>query len=423
MLFENDNLNDLFKKAARDYPLKTDNSNWEQVNAKLNKPFLTNAVAKNKALKYAMVMLVLVLALSSLVMYKFTSVSSPAYHVKEKDVATENKPTIKDNTSMHINQKSLTKTVIAANLTSHNNKRSGTTPGVFQPVNSNNNSTDLLPAVIITNGNEHKYSITALVDKRAPSYSLITVASKSDSFNAGNTNDRYQEKVLNEIIPAVKQDVVAAESISKTPKRLERSNSFYKIYGSLYAGPEFSMVKLQQINKPGYKIGVSIGFRLNHRFNIELGLQREHINFYSAGKYLDTSMLKIKSNVDVENVNARSKLTSVPLAIRYNFHSKSQGHFFVTAGINAVIITHSEQYQYSVSKDGVPADLSKYYNALTPPKYFSGVNASAGYEFQLPKLCSMKVESYYQSPVNNLGVGQLPVTSFGINVGIVKNLK
>lgn len=110
-------------------------------------------------------------------------------------------------------------------------------------------------------------------------------------------------------------------------KQAIRLKPSYKLYGSLYGGPQFSMVKFQQINKPGYKIGISLGYRINNRFSVELGLQRERLNFYSDGKHIDTSMLRLKANTAIENVNASSKITSVPIALKYNFSSKRTGHF------------------------------------------------------------------------------------------------
>ena len=129
-------------------------------------------------------------------------------------------------------------------------------------------------------------------------------------------------------------------------------------------------------------------------------------------------MLRIKGNTSIESVSASSKLTSVPITVRYNFSSKGYGHFFLSTGFNAVIITHSGQYKYSISKDGVEGNLSKNYSAVRSPKYFSGLNVSAGYETKLSNWCNIKVEPYYQAPINDFGVGRLPVSSFGIDIGI-----
>jgi len=429
MLFKDDNLDDLLKKAARDYPLKTDNSDWEQVASELNKPFFKQTGAKNKVIIYAAALLILAIATGSIIVYTLhTEPVIAAAAIKEK---TADKPALNDNTITGLRQQPTATTTIIAN-----NQTGGSNYHALKNSTELTYSSRLLlpvpPALAVSNNYQKEFMLNTMVNKPSPSYTAMLVSPKP-GYSSIHENDLNKENGVDKYIePGYGQDddtyneapeSNTAGSAARLPKRFNQANSFYKIYGTFYIGPEFSTVKFQQVNKPGYKIGVSIGYRLSNRFNIEVGLQREHLNFYSAGKYLDTSMLRIKSNTAVENVNASNKLTSVPVALRYNFLSKSKGHFFVTAGVNALIITHSEQYQYTVSKDGVPADFSKYYSSLTPPKYFSGVNASAGYELQLPKFCSMKIESYYQSPVNNLGVGQLPVTSFGINVGIVKKLK
>src|SRR4051812_9618199 len=73
MLYTNNDLNNLFKKAGKDYPLKTDTSNWDEVAAKLNKSTAESFASKRiKVLKYTMIIL---LAGGSLIFYKFRSAS------------------------------------------------------------------------------------------------------------------------------------------------------------------------------------------------------------------------------------------------------------------------------------------------------------------------------------------------------------
>lgn len=167
-----------------------------------------------------------------------------------------------------------------------------------------------------------------------------------------------------------------------------------------------------------------LGYSINERFDIEIGLQRERINFYSDGKYFDRNALPIKSDDAVlDNVNGRSKITNVPVTLKYNFASKKIGHFYTAAGINVVQITHTEVYDYIVSKNGTERDHSKKYSSVSDPKYLTGIIASAGYEVKVCNWVNMKAEPYYQIPIQSFGLGRLPVTSFGINVGIVKHFK
>ena len=36
---------------------------------------------------------------------------------------------------------------------------------------------------------------------------------------------------------------------------------------------------------------------------------------------------------------------------------------------------------------------------------------------------NLNIEPYYQLPIRSMGIGNLSVTSFGVNIGIVKDLK
>ena len=71
MPYKNDNLEELFQKAAKDYPLKTDNSNWDKVAANLKTPATeTIAIRNNKVLKYDLG-LILVILFTNLIKFNF----------------------------------------------------------------------------------------------------------------------------------------------------------------------------------------------------------------------------------------------------------------------------------------------------------------------------------------------------------------
>src|SRR5258705_13064428 len=60
MQVTDDNFDDLFQRAAEDYPLKTDNGNWDSVDARLNKnAFPQNAKQRRKWLYAALLLLLL----------------------------------------------------------------------------------------------------------------------------------------------------------------------------------------------------------------------------------------------------------------------------------------------------------------------------------------------------------------------------
>ncbi|HEY2726251.1 MAG TPA: hypothetical protein VGI61_03695, partial [Parafilimonas sp.] len=194
-------------------------------------------------------------------------------------------------------------------------------------------------------------------------------------------------------------------------------------YGTFFFAPNFATVKFQHINKPGYLIGIGFGYRINNRISAQIGLQRVQANFYSDAKYVDPSNLKLKPSLTLDDLNGNNKLTEVPVALKYVLF-KNNYHFFGTAGTTVALITHTEKYDYDVIKNnGTPKDVYRTFSALTATKFLSSVNLSAGYETSVSNLFNIKVEPYFQAATKGLGVGNLPVSNFGVNIGIIKNLK
>ena len=55
--------------------------------------------------------------------------------------------------------------------------------------------------------------------------------------------------------------------------------------------------------------------------------------------------------------------------------------------------------------------------------WFSVVNLSLGYTHKLGGNGSIRVEPYLKIPIKNIGVGNMPITSTGLNIGFTKTLR
>jgi hypothetical protein len=191
----------------------------------------------------------------------------------------------------------------------------------------------------------------------------------------------------------------------------------------LFFAPDFSTVKFQHVNKPGYSIGVALGYRINNRLSAEIGLQRLHANFYSDKKYVDTSNLKPKSAAKhLEDLNGNNKITEVPIDIKYNL-LKNNDHLFITAGTTVALLMHAEKYDYNLVRNGSYTDVEREFSAVTGTKFFSSINFSVGYEAAVTNAFNIKVEPYYQAATKGLGIGKLPISNFGVNIGIIRDIK
>lgn len=83
----------------------------------------------------------------------------------------------------------------------------------------------------------------------------------------------------------------------------------------------------------------------------------------------------------------------------------------------------SENYDYEYTQNNQPGGHN-YLNYSNQSKdWFSVVNLSLGYTHKLGASGSLRVESYFKMPVKDVGVGKMPITSTGLNIGFVKKIR
>jgi len=424
MQLSDDNFDGLIQKAAEEYPLRTDNSNWDLISVRLNTNGFHQKPKQNRKWQYA-ALLLLLLGGVLFTIVEYSGKSSTA----NQDAASQKAA----------NQKAA----------DHNNTTKATTN------RANDNKSDVAGAQIskanTVNSNAASAALPGLGTAKADAPAHDNVTYDYNNFLAApKQSNAIQSQASNETrVPQSNQIVVKPEkantsaqntTASNTPvtdgnastKKNEKGSTAIPItlktqpttlYGRFFAGPQLSTVKFQQTDKVGYRIGVAVGYRFNNRLNLELGVQREKKNFFSDGKYFDRSSLRLKESTAIESLHGSSVLTDIPITLRYNFNAKGKGQFFATAGLSAVLITHTERYDYAVTKDGMPDNLSRSYSSAETTKYFSTANMSVGYETPLSRSLKLQVEPYYQVHMQGFGIGDLPLNSFGINIGVVKDFK
>ena len=78
-------------------------------------------------------------------------------------------------------------------------------------------------------------------------------------------------------------------------------------------------------------------------------------------------------------------------------------------------------YTYYYGTSGVSAVHSKTY-INESKNLFSIVNLSLGYTHKMGKIVDLRVEPYMKLPIQGVGVGQLPLLSAGIHIGVTGKL-
>lgn len=416
------NLDALFQKAAEEYPLKTNNKNWDIVSAKLHAAPVTLPNSKNRKWKYS-VLIVLFLAGSFFIVkniQKTADISGKqtALHTKTKKNHSQKNSGISTTPSSEpvVNKTSEQREIVKRNSILANNAIS------FQNKKVSNNATSLI------------------LDKKQIEASQQQINYQSENTNNPNSsldNLNNLNHVNNNPVSINKNNLATADKLPSNTNQLSKPTNEANgksipikfrmqpktFYGMLFFSPDFSTVKFQHVNKPGYSIGVALGYRINTRLSAEIGLQRLHANFYSDRKYVDTSNLKPKAAAKhLEDLNGNNKITEVPIGIKYNL-LKNNDHLFVTAGTTVALLLHAEKYDYNVVRNGSSHDVQKEFSAVTGTKFFSSINFSLGYQAAVTNMFDIKVEPYYQAATKGLGIGKLPISNFGVNIGIIKDIK
>ncbi|HYK44503.1 MAG TPA: hypothetical protein VEV83_05020 [Parafilimonas sp.] len=421
MQFSDDNFDDLVQKAAEEYPLRTDNSNWDVISVRLNTNGFHQKPIQNRKWPYAAVLLLLLGGvLFTIVEYSGNSSTAnqnagvqKAADQKNTTNATTNRPegNKPDVAGVQISKANSVNPSVASEAVP------GTRISKADPSGNGNVAYDFNSFVATPEQQTDAVQSEALTETRVPQSNQSSLKPESANQDVQNSIASTTPVTTNANAATTKNEK-ASTTIPITLKTQPKT-----LYGRFFAGPQLSTVKFQQTDKVGYRIGVAVGYRLNNRFSLELGMQREKKNFFSDGKYFDRSSLRLKESTAIESLHGSSVLTDIPISLRYNLNAKGKGQFFATAGLSGVLITHTERYDYAVTKDGIPDNLSRSYSSAETTKYFSTANMSVGYETPLSKSLKLQVEPYYQVHLQGFGIGDLPLNSFGINLGVVKGFK
>ncbi|MEO8116654.1 MAG: hypothetical protein ABI653_03325 [Bacteroidota bacterium] len=417
---------DLFKNAGDNYPLNTDNANWQEVFGRIKSPQKTPPPvfvksAQNINWRYAWLLLLLLIPAGIWMNNNFKT----NQHVKP-EISKINLPTPKNDLVKPVDP-------VLPQIQNSETDASKNSAGNIDVKESNRNTQQnfISPAIQL---NENEVAILNN-DEQAQQY-LPFIAGKTIAFNnllglhsnKISLKDLHTAKTLNLIEPANKEiDISLAENndainensnAKRTAIKLKTKERFYL---SISAGPSFSSVKTQSIPKAGYSLGMLLGYNVNKNIDIETGVLFVKKYFKADGAEFNKDVVKLPEGTSIISLDGAANITQVPLNVIYNFNSKKSSNFFASANLITNVI-HSESYNYKLTGNENFDVLSRSYRKGSD-KLFSNLSFGVGYTQNLGKDWKMSVEPYYQLPLSGIGLGDLHVQTFGINLKISKTVQ
>lgn len=386
MSYINENIDEFFQNAAEDYPLKTNVADWEAFSQQL--PHIEDKRRNNIFLYRFMAAVIAGFLLLTPALRLNNSI--------EKNFVAKNDLTLNSTTAVikgHHNENLVT-----------DNKESNRQTGISfttieETAETISTESQFIPrlsiidadAVKITDGNFVPNMIDESIDLKQPS-NIIPA-------------DTYNEK--NE----------ATATTTPLQLKLQRPKRFY--LGATLA-PEISSVKHQSVTKPGFTGGFLAGYKVTDKLQVEIGMVLSHKYYYTKGKYAPPNTIR-RGEQPVDNVNAFTSVTEIPLTVQYNFRNNGQSRTFVSAGTVSSLV-HKDQYNFDYTKNGEERTGLRRYNKSSD-NLFTNLQVSAGYETKLGNIGNIRIEPYYRLPLNGIGSANLPVTSAGINFGFTRFIK
>lgn len=427
----NNDMDDLFKKSAKNYPLKTDNANWEEVMQKLHNAEHEHVGKneKNKRFLWLFILLPL-LIISSWLIFNNTQSS---INDSSSEINKENQNLPSNNHSEKAKMES----------TTDPNKQ--TFGGINKKLNSENLENGLVIGKKIILPNSPK----SIQQKEIYNNNLFELPAQKNINNqniAGNEIVRIQSEIskekVNKADTSVKH-VLVEELVSNTSslqdenleiqlsdpvttetalsRKKEIAAKHNKIYIGLTGGPDVSMVKSTKTSDIGYSFGLFAGYKFSKKIAVEAGVLWDKKNYYSEGEHFKTERISVPPHVEILNASGMCNMFEIPLNLKYDFKTNDKSSWFLTGGVSSYLMK-KEDYTYLYKHYSSTYDVYKEYNNSTN-NWFSVVNFSVGYQHRFLGKNFLRVEPYAKLPLAGIGIGKLPISSTGILLSFTRDLR
>jgi Outer membrane protein beta-barrel domain len=467
----NNDMDDLFRKAGDQYPLKTSGSDWDGVLGKLREDsgYMANEEAgRNNKRRWGWLLLLIPLALGSVIYFssghkKLNQSSTEITNnnvLLDRDAAnvkpgetnvkagTENSIPQKMETSENIKRDANQKTNAGPSLkqvvagkhfnagntlnsgaaSSHKIPADGPSTGVHRSADQNP-ATESLSGTTArhTNGKQSGKSNTEGIEQSSghateAAAGSVALATATSPVSAGSADAGQKNKILasDSLGTKAKDSVSNTAAVKKDKSKATLSRGFY--FG-LFGGPNWNTIKFQTVEQTGVDVGILVGYRFSKRIAVESGFILDKSYYYSKGEYFNPSKSGFPSNEKVKDVTGNCVMFEIPVTFRYDFSIGKNHGFFANAGLSSYLMKRETYSANLVPMGGMTWTYPDTTYKNSTNNLFSVMQLSVGYERTIGQKTKIRIEPFVKIPLQGLGIGSMPISSAGIYFGITYSLK
>lgn len=408
MQYLNDDMDELVRRAAENYPLDTSGANWDKVKNSMQQP----VESSKKGIKWLWFIPLAIFWISNTFIAYRQGYGDGISNIQSQ----KNNVTQYQKTSISTNSTIVTSS--APTIVLRNQDRSSHTNLLDQrPV--------LIPASheLIFQSSAGKRNSNLIAQKklkeREVEFNDKIIFDPPQEFRSWNENlitgRVYTPVTLSALSVNSRPSIVIINKNEESTPQHKKIKTVKTLYGSVLVGSDINTVKMQPLSKPGITAGLKIGFQIN-KWALETGLLYDRKSYSSDGKYFD---YKVYPNTTINKVSGTCNMFEWPIDVHYAFTPVAKHTFYISGGVSSYLMK-KEDYTYDYDWYGQPYYVNKTYKNSSN-NFFSILNISAGYQVKVGKSSSLRFEPYGKLPINGVGIGKLPLTSFGANFIISKN--
>jgi hypothetical protein len=415
----------LFKRAADNYPINSSNADWQAVLSELEKEndnkkgfFLFN----KKYLPFIVILIAVCIAsslITGLIVWNSSSNKKNSVSNEQviKSMNQQNSSNVKriaaevyDKVIDEIKKNTITP--IASNklqvIGSKNKQKQ------FDQKKSVSNSINALSAVIdnskVDNNNknisENNIPPTSETTQTITAKNESVVISIMPTDSTGNFNLENSTAANKQTVTEVNND-----NPKTLPTRIVNSSKYF--YAGILFARDKSSIKLEPNKGSGYSIAMMLGYHFSKKWSVETGIHIEKKELYTNGANFDKSILNATGNIIW--IESEAKLLEIPITLKRDLFQKKKHSLFTTFGLSSYLV-NKETVEYEEEIGGVFQNERVILDKNTS-NIFSTFNLSLGYQYSLGKFGNIRLEPYFNIPIGVIGNSKSPVYSKGVFLG------
>ncbi len=234
-----------------------------------------------------------------------------------------------------------------------------------------------------------------------------------------NENNKNKTETATKDTLKDEQSAVTEKSKPKSPIRT--SKTFNSKWGLTFsAGPDVSGLSIQKAGKLTIGYGAGLRFDFSPKFTLRSG-------FYVSSKIYDVGANDYHAPLSgqfnytyLQHIGADCRVYEIPLILNFNFAAVKNHRWFVATGLSSYLMKKESYIYYYKYPTGNAYD--KYLSIRNQNKhYFSVLDLSGGYEYDINKRFSVAVEPYVKLPLSGVGAGKIKLNSAGILFSLTMN--